>query len=105
MAKKPLCNLGRTAAIPMKSTKLIIVNKLGLHARAARKVVQLASQYHCESWILANGRKANAKRIMEVMLLAVSKDSEIEICVAGNGEAELIGKLQELVQNRFDEEE
>ena len=61
----------------MRQQEVEIINKLGLHARAAAKLTQLASHYQCEVSLARNGRKVNAKSIMGVMMLAAGKGSRI----------------------------
>ncbi len=56
---------------------IVIINKLGLHARASTKLTQTASQFSAEIWIERNGRKVNAKSIMGVMMLAAAKGSTV----------------------------
>lgn len=89
----------------MRKTKTIVVNKLGLHARAAARLVQTASEYDCSVQVCANGKQADGKSIMEIMMLAAGKDNEIEICASGLDEAQAINRLLELVASRFGEEE
>ncbi len=63
--------------------KLIVCNKLGIHARAAAKLVKIASRYISTIKITANNKTANAKSIMGVMLLAASKGTEINFIIEG----------------------
>ncbi|OQW91448.1 MAG: phosphocarrier protein HPr [Beggiatoa sp. IS2] len=89
----------------MLKKTLTIVNKLGLHARAAAKLVQLASSFESEIQVKRQKREVNGKSIMGVMLLAASKGTEIELTVCGTDETVALEKLVELIQNRFGEEE
>lgn len=89
----------------MPDRTITIVNKLGLHARAAAKFVTLASSFASDIRVTRNGQEVNGKSIMGVMMLAASKDSEITLIINGNDEAEAIEKLSELVQERFGEDE
>ena len=89
----------------MLKQTLIIVNKLGLHARAAAKLVQLASSFESDIQVKRQKRQVNGKSIMGVMLLAASKGTEIELTVSGTDETDAMEKLIELIQNRFGEEE
>jgi phosphocarrier protein len=89
----------------MPDRTITIVNKLGLHARAAAKFVTLASSFASDIRVARNGQEVNGKSIMGVMMLAASKDSEITLIINGNDEAEAIEKLSELVQERFGEDE
>lgn len=83
----------------------LIINKLGLHARASAKLTQLASQYPCEVWLSRNGRRINAKSIMGVMMLAAGKGSAITIETDGAQEQEAMNALVALIANYFGEGE
>jgi len=87
-----------TEAIP-------IINKLGLHARAAAKFVSLASQFPCEIEVERNNRRVNGKSIMGVMMLAAAKGSEITLHITGEDEDKALSALKTLVNNRFGETE
>lgn len=89
----------------MQTKSISIINKLGLHARAAARLVQLASKFDCDINIMLNGKKVNGKSIMGIMMLAASKDSVIEITTAGPDEETALSGLETLIQNRFGEEE
>jgi phosphocarrier protein len=89
----------------MASRELTIVNKLGLHARAAAKLVNLASGFESEITIKRGRQKVNAKSIMGVMMLAAAKGVMIEVCVDGNDADEALAEITRLVQNRFGEAE
>lgn len=82
-----------------------IINKLGLHARAAAKFVTLASSYSCDVQLARNQRAVNGKSIMGVMMLAAAKGSTVKIIVNGVDEIEALDSLAELVNNRFGESE
>jgi len=82
-----------------------IVNKLGLHARAAAKFVTLAARFGCEVQIARAQQVVNGKSIMGVMMLAAGKGTEIEILTSGHDEAEAVDQLAALVDERFGEEE
>ena len=82
-----------------------IVNRLGMHARAAAKFVGLASQYRADVLVSRQGREVNGKSIMGVMMLAASRGTEVEIRTEGAPDAdEALEALSELVANRFGEE-
>jgi phosphocarrier protein len=83
----------------------LIINKLGLHARASAKLTQLASQYPCEVWLSRNGRRVNAKSIMGVMMLAAAKGSTINIETTGDKEQEAMTALVALINDYFGEGE
>ena len=81
-----------------------IINKLGLHARAAAKFVTLASGFESEVQLELNGNQVNGKSIMGVMMLAAAQGTQLIIMVEGPDEHEAMDKLCELIANRFDEE-
>jgi len=82
-----------------------IINKLGLHARASAKLTQTASAFPCDIWLERNGRRVNAKSIMGVMMLAAAKGATITIETSGDQADEAMTELQELIADRFGEDE
>lgn len=82
-----------------------IVNKLGLHARAAAKLVTLASHFGSDIQVGRDGQMVNGKSIMGVMLLAASKGTVITIYANGDDESEAVQQLGELIARRFEESE
>ncbi len=82
-----------------------IVNKLGLHARAAAQLVQLASSFTSHIELEKDNRRVNGKSIMGVMMLAAGKGSEITLYANGDDEEESVRKIEELFNNRFNEDE
>lgn len=88
----------------MRCQKVVLVNKLGLHARASAKLVSLASEFDSEITLQRNGQTVNAKSIMGLMMLAAAKGSEIELCADGKDEQKALEMLSELVHNRFGED-
>ncbi|MDH3633659.1 MAG: HPr family phosphocarrier protein [Gammaproteobacteria bacterium] len=89
----------------MITEKVTIVNKLGLHARAASKLVNCASQFESEVFITRKGNRINAKSIMGVMMLAASKGAELELEIEGNDEQACRDALLQLIGDRFGEAE
>ena len=89
----------------MLKQEVLIINKLGLHARASAKLTQLASQYPCEVWLTRNTRRINAKSIMGVMMLAAAKGSTISIETNGEQEQEAMTAIVALINNYFGEGE
>jgi len=89
----------------MLSQDAVIINKLGLHARASAKLTQLASQYPCEVWLSRNTRRINAKSIMGVMMLAAAKGSSINIETSGEQEQEAMNAIVALINDYFGEGE
>jgi len=84
---------------------MTIVNKLGLHARAAAKLIDLASGFESRIRMCRDGREADAKSIMQVMMLAASKGTEVEVAAQGPDAAEAVAAIERLVAGRFDESE
>jgi len=89
----------------MPNAEVVIVNKLGLHARASAKLTQLASRFACEVWLSRNGRRVNAKSIMGVMMLAAGKGATVNVEVDGADATEALRALKALIADRFGEEE
>ena len=89
----------------MANRELTIVNKLGLHARAAAKLVNLASGFESEITIKRGDQKVNAKSIMGIMMLAAAKGVAIEVHAEGSDADEAVTEISQLVQNRFGEPE
>jgi phosphocarrier protein HPr len=89
----------------MQQQDALIINKLGLHARASAKLTQLASGFKCEVMLSRNGRRVNAKSIMGVMMLAAAKGMSIGIETNGEREQEAMTALVELINNYFGEGE
>jgi phosphocarrier protein len=85
------------------SEKFTIVNELGLHARAATKLVQLATRFPCDVEVARDDQSANGKSVMGVLLLCGSKGTTIEVRARGEGAAECVKAIGELIANRFGE--
>ncbi|HEC18948.1 MAG TPA: HPr family phosphocarrier protein [Gammaproteobacteria bacterium] len=89
----------------MLRRSVTIINKLGLHARAAAKLVALASQFSCEIKLVKKATEVNGKSILGVMMLAASKGTELELVADGGDEAAALDALEALIGRRFDEAE
>lgn len=87
----------------MLEQTLTITNKLGLHARAAGKLVKHALRYSSKINITANAKTVAAKDIMDVLLLAASKDTKITLTATGIDETEAINDLSQLINEKFGE--
>ena len=85
--------------------KLKLINNLGLHARAAAKLVNCASHYGCKIEIKHHARRVNAKSILGIMTLGAAKGAELEISLEGEEEQAALHAIEELVNNRFGEED
>lgn len=82
-----------------------IINKLGLHARAAAKLVTLASKFEADVTIRKDGREVSGKSIMGVLMLAAARGSEITLIVSGSDAEQALDELTQLIEERFGEEE
>lgn len=89
----------------MHSENIRIINKLGLHARAAAKFVNLASTFESEIELEKDGKRVNGKSIMGVMMLAAGKGSRLSLHCEGPDEREAAAQLVDLVNGYFGEEE
>ena len=91
--------------MPSASTPTI-VNKLGLHARAAAKLTQIAGSFQCEIWLSRSGRRVNAKSIMGVMMLAAGKGTTVADRGRGRRRRRRrIAALAKLIADKFGEGE
>lgn len=88
----------------MIKRELMITNRLGLHARAAAKLVQLANQFQSQVFISTERMSANAKSILGVLTLAASRDTPVTLEVEGPDEAEAIQKIEALISGKFGED-
>jgi phosphocarrier protein len=84
--------------------ELTVANRLGLHARATAKLVQLLSAYRCNATLSAKGREVNAKSIMGVMLLAAGQGTPVLLRVDGEDEAVAAEAVAGLFARLFDED-
>ncbi|MEH6585640.1 MAG: HPr family phosphocarrier protein [Halioglobus sp.] len=89
----------------MIETQITIINKLGLHARAAAKFVSCTSAYSSDIRAGKDGNLVDAKSIMSVMMLAAGKGTVLDLKVEGADEEAALAALVTLIENRFDEAE
>lgn len=89
----------------MLNQEIEIINKLGLHARAAAKLVSCASIYRSDVYLLRNGQRVNGKSIMGVMMLAANQGTLLQLEVDGDDENQALEALIELINDRFGEEQ
>ena len=87
------------------SRDIEIINKLGMHARASAKFVKIATSFDSNIDIQKGSRRVNAKSIMGVMMLAANKGSTITIHADGSDAEKSLDALEQLIKNRFDEDE
>ncbi len=89
----------------MIKKKVTIINKLGLHARAAVKFVNLANRFTSSVKIEKGRNKIDGKSILGILTLAAVQGTEITLCVSGKDEQSVMETLVSLIQNKFDEAE
>ena len=87
------------------SQKVLIINRLGIHARAAGKLRNLAERFPCKIEVIRGTFTANAKSVLGLMAMEASKGTEIEIRAKGKQAKEAVKAIVELIQDRFGEEE
>ncbi len=88
----------------MLEKELIVSNRLGLHARATAKLVQVVSAFRANATLVAKGREVNAKSIMGVMLLAAGQGTPVTVRVDGEDEGAALEAITALFERRFDED-
>ncbi len=89
----------------MIRTQVTIINKLGLHARAAAKFVACTASFSSRIFTGKDGQMVDGKSIMSVMMLAAGKGTVLDLEIEGKDEQEALAALQALLENRFDEPE
>ncbi|MBS4062480.1 MAG: HPr family phosphocarrier protein [Bacteroidetes bacterium] len=87
----------------MKSIQIRIKNQVGLHARPATLFVQMAQQHEADITVSYEGKTVNAKSMLGLLSLGVSKDSIITIAANGSGEELALSSLTTLIENNFGE--
>jgi phosphocarrier protein len=88
----------------MKKQQFTIVNRLGLHARAAAQLVQTANRFHAEVTVEKDGIEVNGKSIMGILMLAAPKGSQIVVTVAGSDMDQAFAAIAQLIENGFGED-
>ncbi len=89
----------------MRRADAVILNKLGLHARASAKLTQMASGFAAEVWLERSGRRINAKSIMGVMMLAAAKGAAVTVETDGSDEDAALDAILGLIADKFGEGE
>ncbi len=89
----------------MLRQKITIINKLGLHARAAAKFVSCAASFSSSIQVGQDGKMVDGKSIMSIMMLAAGKGTELALEIDGKDEEEALAAITQLIENRFDEGE
>jgi len=88
----------------MLRKEFTVRNKLGLHARAAAKIVQTSSQFQSRILIIKNSQEADAKSMLDIMTLSCPQGTRIELCAEGKDAVEALTALAVLFDNKFGEE-
>ena len=99
-------------SVPKKSStktnalgrEMVVVNKLGIHARPAAMFVKTASRFECDIFVEKDGEKVNCKSIMGMMMLAAGPGSKIQVDAEGHDAAQALVELEALLQRKFDED-
>ncbi|MCC1495215.1 HPr family phosphocarrier protein [Alcanivorax sp. 1008] len=89
----------------MERAELTVINRLGLHARAAAKVVAVASRHDASVRVRKDGREVDARNIMALLMLAAAKGSSVEVEADGPEAKQALAEISALFARRFDEEE
>ena len=89
--------------MPRQVRTFVIINALGLHARAAAQLVQTANRYRSEVLVEKDGMEVNGKSIMGVLTLAAAKGSEIKVSVEGDDSDVALGALAKVIESGFGE--
>lgn len=88
----------------MTEREVEIVNRLGLHARAAAKLVHTSSRFDSHVWLIKDGEEVDAKSILGLLLLAAAQGSQVTVRCEGDDEAEALEAVTELIADGFYEE-
>ncbi|MCL4774645.1 MAG: HPr family phosphocarrier protein [Burkholderiaceae bacterium] len=88
----------------MLRAEVVVVNRLGLHARPSARLTAVASKFRSEVWLTKGSRRINAKSIMGVMMLAAARGSTLLVETDGPDEAEALAAMKELIGSGFGEE-
>ncbi len=88
----------------MLRAEVVVVNRLGLHARPSARLTAVASKFRSEVWLTKGSRRINAKSIMGVMMLAAARGSTLLVETDGPDEAEALAAMKKLIGSGFGEE-
>src|SRR5215467_10846951 len=96
---------GARKADDVKITReLIVINRLGIHARPAAMFVKTANRFDCDIFVEKDGEKVNGKSIMGLMMLAAGPGSKLTVSAHGQDAHQALTELETLIQRKFDEE-
>ena len=83
---------------------IVVVNKLGIHARPAAMFVKTASRFDCDIFVEKDGERINGKSIMGLMMLAAGPGTKLTVHAQGQDAAQAIAELETLIRSKFNEE-
>src|SRR6266436_6243818 len=83
---------------------IVVLNKLGIHARPAALFVKTASRFNCEIFVEKDGEKINGKSIMGLMMLAAGPGTKLTVHAHGHDAAQALAELETLIRSKFNEE-
>jgi phosphocarrier protein len=86
------------------SKEIVIVNRLGLHARPAAMFVKICNRHKSEIWVEKDGEQVNGKSIMGLMMLAAGQGSRLLVSCEGSDAEDALREIEDLIERRFDEE-
>ncbi|MBL6686439.1 MAG: HPr family phosphocarrier protein [Methylophilaceae bacterium] len=89
----------------MIKKKIKIINKLGLHARASSKLTELANNFKCDIKIKKGSEEADAKNMMDILMLSANYNSKVDIIFSGSDEKKASNEIEKLFLNYFGEDE
>ena len=92
-----------TEAVERVERSVMIQNELGLHARAATKLVQIAAKFPCEVTVAKDGHEVNGKSIMGVLMLVASKGTMVTVRAKGERAGEAVAAIVALIEDKFGE--
>jgi len=84
--------------------EMVVINKLGIHARPAAMFVKTANRFGCDVFVEKDGEKVNGKSIMGLMMLAAGPGSKLSVQADGEDAARALNELDALLKRKFDEE-
>lgn len=89
----------------MIKKKIKIINKLGLHARASSKLTELANNFKCDIKIKKGSEEADAKNMMDILMLSANYNSKVDVIFSGSDEKKASNEIEKLFLNYFGEDE
>ena len=87
----------------MVNQEILIINRLGLHARAAAQLVRMANEYPCDIRLAKDGQDSDAKSVMEVLMLGATEGTTLKLSADGDREDEALKSIVDLFEARFNE--